>query len=324
MGSNNSNPTAVSVNEVKTSSVEQVKEKEMQKELRKAKKETAISKPMNAQIMEKTDNGYTINETSRKFGLVRENREVKKTHVNGFLQIIANDKYDESQSIVTAEASELIGKYNLMDLEGNQITEEDAADYLIVLDGQHRITAFAKINANRNSANKITIPNVHIKKDVKVREYLADINMTGHHWDTADKICVAAINNDSPVLNKINELKKEGYNASAAMTICTGKRLKPTQLKDIISKGDKSSLPKDEAEAVAKAERFITTAMQIADMDVKTLTKRFFINGFNSFAAARTEEEAFTALEKLTKDDFDSIHEDNEFTEMLKKALIAA
>jgi hypothetical protein len=302
--------------------MEALNSKKMAMELRQAKKEVATSKMMKVQIMERTENGYSIEETSRKFGLVRENRPIKKTIVNGFLQIIQGGKYDETQSIVTAEASELIANYNLADLAGNPITAQEAKDYLIVLDGQHRINAFAKFNSIKSLENQVIIPNVHVKKGLRsVREYLADINMIGHSWDTADKICVAAINNNSPILNKINELKKDGYNASAAMTICAGKRLKPSELKDIISKGDKSSLPTDEAKAVARAERFITTAMQIADMDVKTLTKRFFINGFNHFAAARTEDEAFKALEKLGKDDFDSIHEDKEFIEKLKTAL---
>ena len=307
-------------NEVQTSIVEQLITKEMSKELRQAKEEVATSKMMKVQIMEKTESGYSINQTSRKFGLVKENRPIKDATVNGFLQIIVNNKYDETQSIVTAEASELIADYNLVDLENKPITAQEAKDYLIVLDGQHRTKAFAKINAIRTQENQIVIPNVHIKKELKnVREYLVDINMVGRSWSTADKICVSAISSNSKVLDKANELIRKKFNPSTAMTICAGKRLKPKQLKDLIVKGDKSCLP-DETAALARADKFITTAMGIMDMKVKTLTKRYFINGFNSFAAAHSDDKAFEALAKLTLADFEDVKEDVEFVEKLKAA----
>ena len=313
-----------SVNEVTTSSVEQSNSKAMNKELRKAKKEVATSNTMKVQIMEKTENGYTIKEENRKFGLVKENRPIKKSDVNGFLQIIANGKYDETQSIVTAEATELISDYNLVDLKGTPIAKEEAKDYLIVLDGQHRISAFAKLNAIRTQENQIIIPNVHIKKELKnVREYLADINMVGHNWNTADKVCVSAIATGNKLLAKINELIKEGYNASTATMICTGKRLNPKDLKALLSKGDVSCL-KDEKSSIEeklnRAETFITTAMAIEDMTIKLLTKRYFIKGFNSFAKSTDYETAFSALQKLTIEDFKATIEDEDFIEKLKSA----
>lgn len=293
-------------------------------ELKNAQKATSTSLVMKAQIMEKTDNGYTFKEENRKFGLIKENREIKKIDVNGFLQIIQSGRYDESQSIVTAEATELVEKYNLTDLQGNIIPDEEIAEYLIVLDGQHRISAFSKLNSIRTADNQIVIPNVHVKSGIKnVREYLADINMIGHNWSAADKICVSAIATGNKLLSKINELIKEGYNASTATLICTGKRLKQKDLKALLSKGDISCLQDENQtfeERLNKAEKFITTAMSIEDMTTKILTKRYFINGFNSFATAHTEDKAFEALAKLTIDDFTSISEDLEFVEKLKLA----
>lgn len=300
------------------------KENPMENELKKAKKEDITSRMMKVQVMERTDNGYTIKKENRKFGLVKENRPIKPTDVNGFLQIIANGKYDDTQSIVTAEATELIGEYNLVDLEKNPISEEDAKDYLIVLDGQHRISAFAKLNAIRTQENQIVIPNVHIKKDVLVREYLADINMVGHNWSMADKVCVSAISTDNKLLLKVNELIKADFSASTATLICTGKRLKNTELKALLSKGDISCLQDDKytlEERLERAEKFLTTAWTIYGMDVKTLRKRYFIKGFNSYAISiGSYETAFTKLAKLTIEDFKEVREDEEFIQKLQAA----
>lgn len=289
-------------------------------ELAKAKKTIATSLAMKAQIMEKTDNSYTIKEESRKFGLVKENRPIKGSDVNGFLQIITNGKYKESQSIIAVEAVDIIDNYNIVDLEGNPISKDDAPEYLIVIDGQHRITAFSKLNASRSQADQIIIPNVHIEKNItNVSEYLADINMVGHSWSTADKICVSAIATGSKLLAKVNELIKAGYTATTATLICTG-RLTPKQLKELIITGKTDELP-NETDALKKADKFLTITTAIVGNDMKLLRKRYFINGFNSFAAARTTDEAFEALNKLSKSDFESVHEDNEFVETLKNVL---
>lgn len=290
------------------------------KEFNKAKKQVVKSESMNTQIMERTDNGYQFKEEHKRFGLIKENRPIRKTEVVGFMQIISNNKYDDSQSIIAVEATDVIDRYDIVDLEGKPIKKKDAQHFLIVLDGQHRITAFAKLNAIKDADNKILIPNVHIKNDLKnIGEYLADINMTGHSWNTADKICVSAISTENPLMKKINTLIKEGFNASAAVMICTGKKLTPTQLKAMLSKGDTSILPEVEP-ALARADKFITTAQSVEGMSNKILTKRYFIKGFNSYAKATSDEKAFEALSKLNIDDFLNTHEDDEFIEKLKTA----
>lgn len=291
----------------------------MKKELLIAQKQKAQSNYMLSQIMTKTDSGYTFNNVDKKFGLVKENRPIKTSVVNGFLQIIQGGKYDDTQSIVTIEATELLGKYKITDLEGNAITEDDAKDYLIVLDGQHRISAFSKLNSIREEGNRILVPNVHVKKELNdIRVYLADINMVGKSWNLADKVCVTAIGTGNKILVKINELIKEGYNASAATQICLGKKLTNKELNRMMKEGEVVDFP-DEDEAIARAEKFITIAMSISGMKVTILTKRFYINGFNSFSKSRTDEDAFKALESLTIEDFEGIREDIEFVECLKK-----
>lgn len=83
-------------------------------EIEQAKKTISTSIAMKVQIMERTENGYTIKETSRKFGLVKENRPIKDSDVNGFLQIIREDKYKDSYPIIAVEAIDIIDNYNVV------------------------------------------------------------------------------------------------------------------------------------------------------------------------------------------------------------------
>lgn len=96
-------------------------------------------------------------------------------------------------------------------------------------------------------ADQITVPNVRIEKGIiNIREYLADINMVGHSWNNADKVCVAAIATGNKLLAKVNELIKAKYTPTTAVLICIGKRITPKQLKELIATGKSDQLPNEE------------------------------------------------------------------------------
>lgn len=83
-------------------------EKVLKKELTQAKKQQPKSELMKVQIMTKIENGYLGNDENRKLGLIKENRPIRKSDVDGFLQIMQSGIYDgDTQAIVTIEASEL-------------------------------------------------------------------------------------------------------------------------------------------------------------------------------------------------------------------------
>ena len=330
MGTNKNKRSAakavkVSDKKVKTSSTKQIKKEIVKDDLQKAKEQDVTSIKMPVEIMRKTKNGYTIEKCERQFGLIKENRPIKKSDVNGFLQIINDDKYDEAQSIVTVEATELDGKYNMVTLQGKKIPKDQLKGYLIVLDGQHRITAYSKLNSIKASNEQITVPNVHVKSGIKnIREYLADINMVGHHWNMGDKICVSAISTRNKTLKKINELIKDGFNATCAVVICTGKRLSASRINSILVNGDTKGLFKEdekrsEKEMLDFADKFITTAMSINGMKTELLTKRYYIDGFMSFA--EMGKDAFKALSKLNINDFKGVRQTYDFVTNLNQAL---
>jgi len=277
------------------------------KEAQQKEKETRTkSEFMKIQIMERTDKGYLFKEEKRKFGLVKHNRPINISNVDDFKQIINNREYDESRSIIVIEAIDIINKYDIVDLEGNPIQEQDAKDFLIVLDGQHRVTAFAKINAIKKDYEKISIPNVHIKKNIEnIGKYLVETNRAGRDWNASDKLCVASLTTQNDILIKINELIKTGFKATTACLIYAGKRITPVQMNKILKDGDVDSLPTDAESTIKRADRFIETCLQIDKMTRKMLSKRYFIEGFQTLLdKVIDEDKAFTVLASLTFDDF--------------------
>lgn len=287
-------------------------------ELKKAHNQELISELTKVQIREKSENGYTYRDEFRKLGLIKENRPIRINEVHKFTQKIHNGKYDpELQPIVTIEAVELMNKYNITDLQGKPILESEMKDYLIVIDGQHRVSAFTKLNSVRD--NKITIPDVLIKEGVEnIREYLADLNTVGHNWDTSDKMCVAAIATENETLIKIHELIKIGFNASTAIFMCTGgKRLSAKQMNNILI-GDTSCLPRESEYNLLIAEKFMIEGLAIENMTAKILSKRYFVRGFLLFVESTSKEEAFIALNKLNISHFKGVNDELVFIQNLR------
>lgn len=303
------------------SNIKQTKETKMKKIITEAKKQILESNMSKVEIIEK---GGSLVQNKR-LGFLKQNRPIAKANIINFLQVISNGDYDDAFPIITAEATELlVAKHELIDLGGNKITECNASDFLIVLDGQHRVTAFTKLNAVKGKEEQLTIPNVRIRdlQGKNVGEYLASINLAGHSWTAPDKLCISAITTENMLLDKVNEMIKDGFNATTAVLICVGKRLTASQIKKILSKKDTSMLPdeKEQATQLKRAEKFYTTCMKIQGMSVKILTKRYFIEGFNSYAKATSEDTAFEALNNLVLSDFEKIKESDDFVENLKLA----
>lgn len=304
-------------------------EKIMKKELAQIENQVVKSIPMRVRIIEETEDGnFTSKEVTKKFALIKENRPILDKNVYYFLNTIHTGKYNKKLPILTIEATKLLGKCNIVDFEGNTISEEEAPEYLVTLDGQHRIKAFSLINiANKGTDEEIVIPNVQIEESIdNVSEYLVDINTAGHDWTLADKYCVCAITSESKTIQKIHELIKKGFNLSAAAMICIGKKITSTQLTKLLKEGDTSFINKEkEDELLKRAEQYFIKGSCILGDNIKMLSKRYFVIGFTHFADSRDDKgEGILALSKLTMADFKKIRLEGEFIDRLKVALAAA
>mgnify|MGYP000603377530 FL=1 len=87
----------------------------------------------------------TEEKVSKKIAFVKHNRSIDSKKVDTFIAIIDNGKYEEAYPIIVIEASKLIkAGYVVTDVNGRVLTEEEAEGYFVILDGQHRSTAFCQ------------------------------------------------------------------------------------------------------------------------------------------------------------------------------------
>lgn len=269
----------------------------------------------------------TGEKVSKRIAFVKHNRTVDSKKVDEFIAIIANGKYEDAYPIIVVEAKELIrAGYTVTDVNGRALTEEEAEGYFVILDGQHRSTAFAKLNS---VSGDMVIPNVFIKeiKDMgeNVGGYLEEINRIGN-WDMKAKVGVAALTSKDKLFENMAELIQQGFNPTTAGLIYTKKNISEKTLNKVL-KGEEYKLPKDAIVNIKRGNDFITLC-KAANISVPYLTKRYFIKGFNSYAKVHGEEQAFKALGKLKQlelndEKLKQVKEDDDFQKMLQDALKA-
>ena len=264
-------------------------------------------------------------EQQKKIAFVKNNRPVNSKKVDSFIALIAANKYEKAFPIIVVEAAKLIeAGYTVTDIKGRELTKEEAADYLVILDGQHRCTAFAKLVATGKYTE--TIPNVYVRDIENVGEYLVDINNVGSSWDKKDRLVVASLTSNDELFQNVAKLLNEGFNPTTAMLIYTGKSLSDKQVNNVLQ-GEEFILPKDAKVDIERGNKFINLC-KAAKMDVSFITKRYFIKGFNSHAISISEEQAFKALDNLKyknykEDKWKGVKSENDFIKILKEALEA-
>ena len=261
-----------------------------------------------------------VTEKEYKVGFVKHNRPVDKKKVDGFIHIIANDKYEDAYPIIAIPAPEVLANGKVVtDTKGNIIKEEDSKDYLVILDGQHRTLAFLRCNM---TAERV-VPNTFIKTGIDIGNYIVDINDVGTSWNQQDRFAVAALVSDDELAHEIAARIDEGFSPSTASLIYTGKKIAGTQVNKLL-RGEEWTLPEGAKTDIERGNKFIQLCKE-ANIGVKYIKKRHFINGFNAHALSVGEDTAFENLKKLkghtfSEEELKAIKDTTDFVEKLATA----
>lgn len=267
---------------------------------------------VNEDTYEKTEKQYKV-------AWVKNNRPINKKKVNGFIRIIANGKYEKNTPIFAITATEAISSgYEVTDVKGNIILKENAEEYLVILDGQHRTLAFLKSNMTEPRV----VPSTFIKTGIDIGQYIVDINDVGTSWNQQDRFAVAALVSDDKLAQAIADRIDDGFNPTSASLIYTGKKISGKEVKKLL-RGEKWTLPEGEKTNIERGNRFIQLCKE-AGINVKFITKRYFITGFNAYAESNGEIAAFEQLKKLkgenlTESKLREIKDGTQFEKMLRE-----
>lgn len=168
-----------------------------------------------------------INIKDYKFAFLATNRNITKTKE-------LTDSIREKGvliPIIAIYANELknISMYSATE-PTKELTEEEKANRLVVLDGQHRLTSLLKIEQEKKKdkqasdlqGNELEI-NLQIPVIIKsieeignINEYIITINNTSHKWNSKDYISNSyKIKGDNDIIRTINAFKNLGFSISS-------------------------------------------------------------------------------------------------------------
>lgn len=265
------------------------------------------------------DETGSVDKKQYKVAFVKNNRPINKDKVNGFIRLIANGKYEKHTPIFAITATETIESgYEAIDLKGNKISKEDAGDYLVILDGQHRTLAFLMCNMTEPRV----VPSTFVKTGIDIGQYIVDLNDIGTSWSQQDRFAVAALVTEDELAHEISGRIGEGFNPTTSSLIYTGKKITGSEVKKLL-RGEKWKLPEGAKLNIQRGNKFIQLCIE-AKIEVKFITKRYFITGFNSYADEVGDDAAFIKLDKLkelnlTEKRLREIKDGTQFEKMLRE-----
>ena len=260
-----------------------------------------------------------ITKKKYKVAFVKNNRPINMNKVRGFISIISKGKYEKHAPIFAITATEAFESgYEIIDPKRNKIKREDAENYLVILDGQHRTLAFLMCNMTEPR----DVPSTFIKTDIDLGEYIVDINDVGTSWNQKDRFAVAALVSDDKLAQNIAARIDDGFNPTTASLIYTGKKITGKEVKKLL-RGEKWTLPEGAKLDISRGNRFVQLCTE-ASIGVKFMTKRYFITGFNAYAESEGEDEAFKKLDllktqNLTEKLLNEIKDGTQFEKLLRE-----
>lgn len=254
----------------------------------------------------------------KKVALVRNNRPIDMKKVLAFISLIENGQYEDAYPIIVAEAKQLVeAGYKVSNLHNEEVTAEESEDYYVVLDGQHRTLAFAKLIANEKD---YYLPNIYVKDIDNVGAYLVSINETGTNWTSKDRMVVASLTTEGDLrelYENVANLIEKGYNPSTAMLVYTGKRM-PASLINKALRGEEVTLPKGAEINIAGGNGFLKDCERVG-ISQKYLRKRYFIEGYISCSKAVGIDNADIMLDYLkpTEEELKAVKCGDDFVALL-------
>ena len=181
---------------------------------------------------------------------------------------------------------------------GEQIKDEDASNYVVIIDGQHRYEAANSLNLDHN--------NIILMKDysgIGAQNLIARINNETCLWIASEWAFGAHMfYPDNEVAAFASRLAKEGFKSTTIGLILYFRKgvLGKKAFSDIMNGGNA-----EEGYNIERADAFLAVAR--AKFEDKFIMKRYLIDVVSDLSKDRGYKPVLNAIDKLTKDNVKKI-----------------
>lgn len=180
-----------------------------------------------------------ILQSGKKIAKVKNNRVINDVNVKEKVKSIK--AYGLLQPIMVVEASKVIEQgLEIVDFEtGGEIN--DPENYVVVIDGQHRLSAYNTIKKDNPKFDKDCFIIYSPAENVSIVKQLSEMNIQVRKWTTRDLVSgvVMAVKDKYQLITEINKLTSKGYSLEAAYKYLTLSR-------DVITRNELNKITNDE------------------------------------------------------------------------------
>ncbi|MDE6097048.1 MAG: hypothetical protein K2G52_12780 [Muribaculaceae bacterium] len=244
------------------------------------------------------------------------NRDVNLANAKKIFADMKTNGYRQAELIQVIYAEEVLAKgdITLININGKEITSDDASYYYLILDGQHRVFAASLFNGQEN-LTPIQVPAVlvELNEDETISQYISAINVTKAEWKPLDYVRGAANVTEHELLVRYKELIKcdenpNGFSLSTLNIIFCGnsKALKKSDLSLLCqgknSKGAKVNKPIIPAYNLERGNSFITICQE-KGFSMKDIAKRYLAEQFEALRTNENSTHAFSVFKSITEND---------------------
>lgn len=220
--------------------------------------------------------------------VVSKNQEAKKASI---------EKYGILVPLLYVTGSKAVADdCELVDLKGKDIPSADAEKYIVIIDGQHRLSAAIDCKVEDKD-----IPLFKASDNFSTKELLAEANIETEKWRSADFINGTVLfNPDNELANFAQSLSKEGYSISSISKIlCFNNKL----TSEVFAKLMKGESPKIDVD-LERAQCFISATTKFSG---NFKTKRYLIDAVIKLSSKKGYEPVCSAISKISIAEIDEI-----------------
>jgi hypothetical protein len=226
--------------------------------------------------------------SSKKIAFVKGNRDINVKNVESKIKSLQTFGGNIIPLMYVSGSKAIADGCSLVDIDGNDIPAEKVMDYIVILDGQHRIYSAIK---NDFDLSKINLFENYT--DANTKELLSEANIESSGWGSKDFIKGSVLFNPTELNMYASKLADRNFAVSTiSKIICFNGSLTTTKYSDLM-KGKTISVDSN----LERADEFLQAVEKFEDSFVG---KRYLIDEAIALSTTYGYKTVFKAISELT------------------------
>ena len=235
--------------------------------------------------------------SSKKIAFVKGNRDINVKNIESKKKSLQTYGGNIIPLMYVSGNKAIADSCSLVDIDGNDIPADKAMDYIVILDGQHRIFTAIK---NNFDLSKIMLFESYTEANTK--ELLAEANIESSKWGVPEFIKGSVLFNPNELNIYASKLTDRKFPSSTISKIlCFNSKLTAQKYSDLM-KGKEISVEYD----LERADEFLEAVSKFED---KFVGKRYLIDEVIALSTKYGYRVVFKAISELTDKERELIKE---------------